>query len=183
MKKILLLLLMGTSIIALAQKEEVKVTTSSRINFVNPGFDYEFPISKSSSIDLNVGIGVGGSYKNLTSIEPGYTILLSPFYDMQIRNYYNLKKRAAQNKNTRYNSANFIGMRFLGRGPAIARSKSFYRTTEVDYAIAPVWGIQRSFNRIHLLFDVGPYFYFDFKGNSGIVPIIELNIGYNLSKR
>lgn len=100
-----------------------------------------------------------------------------------MRNYYNLSKRIRKDKNVAYNSANFVGLRFLARGPEIEKSANFYRTSEFDYALAPVWGLQRSFNRIHLLFDIGPYIYFDMKGNYGFLPMFELNIGYNLLRK
>jgi hypothetical protein len=61
-------------------------------------------------------------------------------------------------------------------------ASSFSRTSELDYAFGPTWGIQRSFNQFYVLFDVGPYVYFDMKGKYGFLPMFQLNIGYNLRK-
>ncbi|MGO2357605.1 MAG: hypothetical protein ACTH6G_04770 [Mesonia sp.] len=47
--------------------------------------------------------------------------------------------------------------------------------------MGPTWGIQRSYGKFHLLFDVGTIYYFDTKGNGNWFPImIQLNLGFNL---
>ena len=184
MKTFLLVLSITLSVLsAHAQLKEEAIQQNFRLNFISPGVEYEMPFAKKSSVLLNLGIGVGGSYKDLSDDQSGYTLLLSPYYDLQIRNYYNFSKRIRKGKNVDYNSANFIGLRFLARGPEIAKSANFYRTTEFDFALAPTWGIQRSYGRIHLLFDLGPYVYFDMQDKYGFLPMFELNIGYNLSRK
>lgn len=57
------------------------------------------------------------------------------------------------------------------------------RKPRSDYAIGPNWGIQRTLGCFHLLFDLGPVYYFDTKGNNGIYPImLQLNMGFDLKK-
>ncbi len=62
-------------------------------------------------------------------------------------------------------------------------SENIIRKDDIDFAFGPTWGIQRAYGNLHLLFDVGPVYYFDTKGNSGFFPIaLQLNIGFDLKK-
>lgn len=159
-------------------QEPVKnISTVLRLNFLNPGIDYETPVLSKSTVSVNLGLGYGGSYRALTSDASGWLYMIAPFADVHYRNYYNLQKRASKNKNTAYNSANFWGVRTLVRGEAF--SSNFTRTADYDFAVGPTWGIQRSYGKINLLFDLGAIYYFDTKGNGGFLPMLELNIGYN----
>ncbi|NER11781.1 hypothetical protein GWK09_14740, partial [Muriicola jejuensis] len=71
-------------------------------------------------------------------------------------------------------------LRLVSRGPSIAENVG--RTSDFDFAIGPTWGIQRKFSKnLHLLFDVGPQYYFDTEGNGNIWPImVQINIGFDL---
>ena len=78
------------------------------------------------------------------------------------------------------NSANFISARLLTRGNTI--SSNFNMTTNFDFAVGPTWGLQRKYGEnFHLLFDVGPIYYFDSNGEGNIFPIMfQLNLGFDL---
>ena len=149
------------------------------INFINPGIEYEYSISDNSKIALNIGIGVSMSYPDLTKIQPDHAFFTSSFLDLHYKNIYNYKKRKRNNRDVEYNAGNFFGLKLIGRG------KSFYstmtRTDNFDFTFGPTWGMRRNFNKINMLFDLGPVFYFDTIGNSGFYPIMfEINIGYNI---
>ena len=179
MKKIIFLICSVTifSLQGFSQETIKNTSTVVRINFLNPGIEYETPVFNKSTVSMNLGVGYGGSYPNLTSGASGWLYLISPFFDLQYRNYYNLDERISKQKNTNYNSGNFWGVRMLTRGESL--SSNFTRTSNYDFAFGPTWGLQRSFGRINLLFDLGAVYYFDTKGNSGITPMLELNLGYN----
>ena len=105
--------------------------------------------------------------------------MIAPFIDIEYRKFYNLDKRLEKKKTIKYNSGHYWGARFLFRGKEI--SSNFIRTDDVDFSIGPVWGIQRTYGQFHFLFDIGPIYYFDTLGNSGIFPfMIQLNFGYNI---
>ena len=64
-----------------------------------------------------------------------------------------------------------------------SKNSELTRTDQVDFSIATTWGIQRNYKKINFLFDLGPVYYFDSKGNSGFYPImLEFNLGYNIWK-
>ena len=148
-----------------------------RINAINPGIEYETPFFNQSTFSINSGIGYGGSHPNLTTYASGWLYLIAPFADIHYRNYYNLEKRLNKGKSIHYNAGNFWGLRMLTRGKAL--SSNFTRTSNYDFAVGPTCGLQRSFGKMNLLFDVGFVYYFDTKGNNGFVPTLELNVGYN----
>ena len=96
--------------------------------------------------------------------------------------FYNFEKRKAKNRSTENNSGNFVSFRFLTRGNTI--ESNFIRSSNFDFAFGPTWGIQRKYGKnFHLLFDIGPHYYFDTNGNGGFFPIMfQLNLGFNLKK-
>ena len=161
----------------LSQETSKGITRVLRANFLNPGIEYEVPFFKKSTVAFNIGAGYGGSYPHLTTNASGWLYMISTFLDVEYRNYYNYQKRITKQKNVDYNSSNFWGVRVLTRGEAF--SSNFTRTTDYDFAVGPIWGIQRSFGKMNLLFDLGAVYYFDTKGNGGFLPILELNVGYN----
>jgi len=152
------------------------------INVINPGIDYEWVISEKSLISTGIGIGYSGAYEEITKIKNnGFNYVLAPFIDIQYKFIYNRTKLANKGKSIKYNSGNFISIRAVGRGNSI--TENITRTDNFDFAVGPTWGFQRSFQKIRLLVDIGPQYYFDTLGNNGFFPImIQLNFGFNLSK-
>lgn len=179
MKKVAFIILIITlNIFQGFTQENTKNTSSAfRVNLINPGIEYESPVFNHSTVLVNVGIGYGESYPNLTINASGWLYSICPFIDVQYRNYYNLNKRLNKQKNINYNSGNFWGVRLLTRGKEF--DSNFTRTSNIDFAFNPIWGLQRSFGKINFLFDVGVAYYFDNKGNDGISPTFEFGLGYN----
>jgi hypothetical protein len=165
-----------------SQSNDTDLSKVSRINLLNPGFEYEFPVSKSSVLSANLGFGLGYPYKALeqTGRGNGFVFMIEPFIDLEYKYLYNFNKRVEQNKNTKFNSANYLGLRLLTRGYTIA-DYNMYRPNNFDLAIAPVWGVQRSTSKIHYLFDIGLGYAFD-ADNSGVVLLVQMSIGINLKK-
>jgi len=155
-----------------------------RIMLINPGIEMEFPLYNKSTLSTTLGVGFEGAYKNLAedSSEPYYNYyLIAPFFDIRYKNIYNQDKRKVNAKNTSYNTGNYWGARILIRGKELY--SEFERTDNNDFSIGPIWGIQRSYDIFFLQIDIGPMYYFDTKGNSGIFPVmIDINIGFNAKK-
>ena len=162
-----------------SQNREQNTEKTLKINGINPGIAYEIPVLKKSTVSANIGVGYGGSMKNTTEYASGFLYMIAPFFDIEYRKFYNLEKRIRKGRSIQHNSGNYWGTRFLLRGKEI--SSNFIRTDDVDFSFGPVWGIQRSYGPFHLLFDIGPVYYFDTLGNSGIFPfMMQLNLGYNI---
>lgn len=161
------------------QESEYKKQNILRINFINPGIEYEHSISEKSKLSANAGFGVSMSYPDLTTVQPSHAFFMSTFFDLHYKNIYNFNKRKSNNKNVEFNVGDFIGLKLNGRGKNV--NSKISRTGNVDFSLGPTWGIQRNFERVNLLFNLGPLYYFDMKGNGGFYPIMfEINIGYNI---
>ena len=184
MKKLILFLCLFNFYTAFSQSDSLKNTVGTdkvwRLNFINPGAEIEMPTGEKTSFSIGLGIGYGGSYPDLnTASGTGWIYVIAPFIDLQQKWFYNFEKRMNKGKTIKNNSGNFLSVRLLSRGPSIEDNIS--RTSDFDFAIGPTWGIQRSFGKFHLLFDVGPIYYFDTKGNGNIFPIHpQINLGFDL---
>jgi hypothetical protein len=178
MKKVIFIIIIALNVFQGYTQENIRNTSSVlRLNLINPGIEYELPVFDHFTVLFNVGIGYGESYPNLTINASGWLYSICPFMDVQYRNYYNLAKRLNKQKNISYNSGNFWGVRLLTRGKEF--DSNFTRTSNIDFAVNPIWGLQRSFGKINLLFDIGISYYFDNIGNDGISPTFEFGLGYN----
>jgi len=178
MKKVIFIVIVALSVFKGYTQENSRNTSSViRLNVINPGVEYELPVLDHSTVLFNIGIGYGESYPQTTLYASGWLYLIVPFTDIQYRSYYNLDKRLSKGKNIKNNSGNFWGIRLLTRFKEL--DGNFIRTSNIDFAVNPIWGLQRSFGKINLLFDIGIAYYFDNIGNDGISPTIEFGLGYN----
>ena len=154
-----------------------------RINFISPGIETEIATGQFSTFSTNVGITYIGSYPHLSTSVPPNTLLysISPFFDIQEKLYYNLDSRAKKGKTTANNTANFVSLRSVAFFKSI--SSNFDTYSDLNFAVGPTWGFQRSSKKLHFLFDMGPQYYFDTKGNSGFWTIMaQINLGLNLNR-
>jgi len=185
MKKNLCLLVFGLLAIGNYAQEKNTIQTENiwRINFLNPSVELEVPTGTYSTFSSALGIGYGGGYPDLTSADNGFIYIISPFADFQHKWFYNRNKRIEKNRTIENNSGNFVSLRMIIRGNSIA--ENVIRTSDFDFAIGPTWGIQRKYGKnFHLLFDVGPQYYFDTNGNGNIWPImLQINLGFDLKKK
>ncbi len=151
-----------------------------RINLINPGVEYEMSVGKKSTISIGTGLQLLGGWNS----SDGSWYKIYPFIDTQYKYFYNFNKRVLKGKTTENNSGNFVSMRLLSFSNPIMGTD-----VEIDQALdrfmfllGPTWGIQRKYGKnFHLLFDVGPSFYFDNKGEVGVSYFtLQLNIGFDL---
>ncbi len=178
---ILSILLCLGFVVNISAQDSTYVARVLRINFMSPAFEIEIPTGKVSTFSAELGIGYNGSYPELTVIsDNGINYIIAPTLDLQHKWFYNFSRRKKGKRQVTGNSANFLSFRFVTRGPSIA--ENVIRTSDYDFAFGPTWGIQRRYGEhFHLLFDVGPQYYFDTEGNSGIFPVTaQINLGFDL---
>jgi len=182
MKRHIILGLILLLAISLSGQKKKDLNTSKvwRVNFLNPAIELEIPTGKNSTFSSSIGIGYNGGYPDITYSGNGFKYIISPFLDLQQKWFYSFENRKAKNKKTDNNSGNFVSFRAITKGNSIIENVT--RTSNFDFAIGPTWGIQRNYGKhFHLLFDIGPQYYFDTKGNGNIWPIsIQLNLGFDL---
>ncbi|WP_281979656.1 hypothetical protein [Tenacibaculum mesophilum] len=152
-----------------------------RVNFLNPGIEYEMPIGNNSTLSIGAGIGYSVSYPHTdNTVGSGFITSFNPFLDVQNKWFYNFDKRKTKGLNITNNSGNFISARVLTRGESLFGNSN--GTDGLDFAVGPTWGIQRKYGKnFHLLFDMGPIYYFDVNGNGYYFPLmLQLNLGFDL---
>ena len=157
-------------------------TKSFRINFINPGAEWDIPVSKHSIVSVNPGIGWNTSYASSRFFESddGLTYFIAPFLDCSYMNIYNLKKRFDKGKNTKYNSGNYFGVRFISKFEELSIGDND-RESDIDFSISPTWGIRRSLGKVHTMLELRPTCYIDTNGNVDFFPVIlHLKLGLNL---
>ena len=189
MKKSISLIFVFFSIVCLAQENSSNLERVFRVNVLSPGIEFETPVSAKSTLSINPGIGLQGAYSNLSytynigqKTNNPLTYYIAPFLDLSYKTYYNRDKRQAKGKSLAFNSGNYWAIRLLSNFKEL-ETHNMTRTDHTDFAFGPTWGIQRAYGDFHLLFDLGPVYYFDTKGNNGFFPImLQLNLGFDLKK-
>lgn len=163
-----------------AQKDNQVLTPIFRINILNPGLDYELPISETIVWSNGIGIGYNGNLPEINfNKEDGYQYLIAPFFDTQLKLFVNRDRRSSLGKSLDYNSGNYVSVRGYWKGKEL--SSNVGRFSNNDFFIGFTYGLQRNWGKWHFLFDVGPVYYWDTKGNGGFYPFIpQVTFGYNL---
>lgn len=170
-----------TVVNAFGQEAETKLQQALRIRIINPGLEFEQPISRKATITANGGVGIRGTYKNLSLTTGSAPIYFgAPYGDVSYKHIYNQAARASKGKTVAGNSGNYWGARLQANFKAI-HTDGLIRYADTDFAWGPRWGIQRTFRKLYLLFDLGPVYYFDTEGNHGLFPLtLQLNLGYQV---
>ncbi|WP_299008913.1 hypothetical protein [uncultured Tenacibaculum sp.] len=174
-------LLICSLFVATVFSQEKQTESVWRINFLNPGVEYETPTGNNSTLSIGVGIGYSVSYPHTDhTAGSGFITSFKPFLDVQHKWFYNFDKRKTKGLNTSNNSGNFISARFLTRSESLFGNSN--GTDGLDFAVGPTWGIQRKYGKnFHFLFDMGSIYYFDVNGNGYYFPLmLQLNLGFDL---
>jgi len=185
MKKLILVVLVILNIsFCVAQDTASVEPVQFRLNFLAPGAEVEFGVTKSSTALLNAGFlwGIGSSEDSNGFSETNFAIL--PIIDVQYRYYYNLKKRQEKGKNITKNSGNFIALKgtyYFTEGflENLEGNDEDLFTDESDLSIIGMtYGIQRTyFDWLHLGFE-GGIGYGQTETDNIVLPIVSFTIGY-----
>ncbi|WP_298310592.1 hypothetical protein [uncultured Aquimarina sp.] len=185
MKKVIFILVCSLFVYSSFAQDMAKVEpVQFRINFLAPGAEVEFGVTKSSTILLNAGFlwGIGSSEDFNGNVETNFAIL--PIIDGQYRYYYNLKQRQEKGKNISKNSGNFIALKgtyyftesFLEN---LEGNEEDLFTDESDLSVIGLaYGIQRTyFDWLHIGFE-GGIGYGQTRTDNVVLPILSFTIGY-----
>lgn len=149
-----------------------------KINFINPGIDYEVGIGKDQTLDFGIALqfGARGGYDHL------YWALI-PAFNAQYRYYYNLDRRITKNKRTAGNTGNYIAL----------NNTTFFNERIIGNLntyggyfgyVGSVYGIQRTYAKgfsFNLKFGIGYYYDDYYEGQFG--PILGLSVGWVPGKK
>lgn len=176
MKKLLLLSFCLCSFLTLSAQDQPSVEDGLlSINILTPGLEYEYGLSKATTLDLRAGSGF--AYRKGMFGE-GYGVY--PIFNVQYRYYYNLGKRLGKGKNIANNSANYLAL-----SGAIQSGKPIIGDLEHNEGffgvIGPVWGLQRYYGAgFKLDINLGWGYGFNESGSSFFSPMINLRLGWRV---
>ena len=136
MKKLCLTLLVCVPFFCFSQ-EKKEVFFGGQVGILEARLYNEFNLSKSFSFQTSVGM-MGGINNSDFYVTP--KVEVSPKWN------YSLKKRLKNNKNTRYNAANYLALS-ISYQPQWSTIKHYkYRNIE-RIAVVPTFGIKRNFSK------------------------------------
>ncbi|HEX6982950.1 MAG TPA: hypothetical protein VF181_09335 [Balneolaceae bacterium] len=174
MKRILLLLfILQLTGIASAQTVREKAVAEQE-DILRAGIveiEYELVLSSNMTLVSQAGVAFSGGFGGR---QTGWIFDYTPNFGVDLRYYYNLKKRAATGRNTKYYSGNYIT--FISRAYL---EKMVHEFEKNEYFFGPAWGIQR---------DIGRRFQLGIQlglGMGGPIKDLEIasHIGFNLGYR
>jgi len=141
------------------------------------GVSYEKKLTNNTSLYSMVGLlgfyGGGSTAQSLYGANPYY--ILMPQITVQPRFYHNLSKRAASDKNIKFNAANYVGLsaRFYDEGVFITNTENHPKGLAV-FDLMLSYGFQRTFfKRVNWDMSIQPGIEF-YDGQAGFF------IGFNL---
>jgi len=145
------------------------------------GISYEKKLNQNISLHSMLGSwvygGGGAGAQFVYGVSPYYVIV--PQFTLQSRFYHNLSKRAALDKNIKYNAANYIGFssRFYHLGVFYSNSDSIQKGSAVlDLMLS--YGLQRTFfKRVNWDMAIEPGIEF-YDGQAEFFIGIKLQLGF-----
>lgn len=168
-----------------AQSDDLKRIT--RLNYVNPAIQMEFPTSTNTMFVTSAGFGFNPIYYNnqnrsgmLASVN---TYMFNFFINADQLFYINRKKRETKGKNTANNSGNFFKINTHINGPAAYTTMDRY--SDWNFSFSVLYGWKRAFgknSKFHYEFAFGlAAFNINTLGQTNWDPFaLQFNIGHKL---
>jgi hypothetical protein len=127
--------------------DDIKTTNISKINFIDPGFSYEFSISRFSSIYTQAFLFTSAKYNSNFSGNDKLKFYFDPALAVQYRYYYNGIKRLNKGKRTELNSMNYISpvLELVFSKRSIDNSDLDEKDRRPIYLPGITWGLQRNY--------------------------------------
>lgn len=171
MKK-LILLIFSILIIANTSAQEKNYI---HLKLIQPGIEYQFGIKNNllASFDLGFGL-INMSYNS----DDKFETYISAFSNITVKNVYNTSKVLSRNNNLLSHSGNYYGIRCLGYNKNVGNGS---RGDSFNYAVGPVWGVQRYHKMLYYQFEFG-LGYHSRKEIKGFAPLVRFCIGINLKR-
>lgn len=122
----------------LSLEREQKISKSSTISF---GVNYQLHFLRSYYLSYDYYFSGGYVQTSNHKITSDSKLKAVPGASVSYRFYYNLDKRAENNRKTDYNSGNYVGLEVSSIFPRMFNNENDY---DYQIMITPNWGIQRN---------------------------------------
>ncbi|PRX53874.1 DUF3575 domain-containing protein [Flagellimonas meridianipacifica] len=174
MRQTLTILFLLCSLFISAQGQRNVEDSQFKVNFINPGLEYEVGIAQSQTLNFGAGLQFGVNSN-------GYAFF--PALNGQYRYYYNFNRRLERNKQVRGNSANY-----LAASGTLFVEEVIIGDLESGNGyfgfVGPVYGFQRTYRSgFNFSAELGVGYYFDnFLDDDGFGPTASFSIGWVIGK-
>lgn len=159
----------------------------TRLNYLNPAIQMEFPTSKNTVFVASAGFGFNPVYENNRSLvannSTGWTYMFNSFINAEQLIYINQNRRQSKGKNIANNAGNFFKINARMNGPEAYSSVD--RNSNFNFQFSVLYGVKRAFgknNKFHyeLAFGLAAY-NINTLGQSNWDPfVLQFNIGQKL---
>lgn len=148
-----------------------------KADILAPGLVYERRVAPSLSVAVNPSLGIGYAYAGSL----GSSWVVQPTLDLQLRRYYNLERRAEKGKVVDGNSGSFFALSVFGATRSLTDTEAF--GSEYHFGVGPLWGFQRTYkNNFNVSLQLGGVYSRNTSGEQGVLPQINLGLGFVLKK-
>ena len=178
---VMILLAYNTSYCQLGDPQQ-GVSSIFKLNFLMPGVSFEQKMASYQAIYLAAYMDV--LYLNANETFSGQAhFYLTPSFNAEFRNYYNINKRDRKGLRTGMNSANYIAPLYIGRYTGRFELESPVWVSQ----IGAVWGLQRNAPKgfsvdlnmgLVYTFHTQHYYYY-----GGLQPIVQLTLGFWMGEK
>ncbi len=174
MKLLLIVFVLGTTFLGAQETQKLESFFSVKAGLIGVWAGYEFPVSKSITIETEIGYQgglLGGTCRDLEYI-------FTSNFSAEPRYYYNFFKRIEKGKMTRLNSANFLALELSYFPNLLTSTNKDNIKVEKTFNVIPKWGLRRSLSsQFFFDFAIGIGVAFHEKGSSG-TGALDIKFGY-----
>lgn len=178
MKKITLFVLAIAGYTTAYSQDDLERTFKLSLGLQGIEANYELPVAKQLIWENSLGIGVGMNAYDDTSEFNLNIPNVAPFVSTGLKWMYNYDKRVANSKDTKHNSANYLGLQtkfsFGNNNSSTFQNQALL--TDIH------WGLQRNLgSKFTFNSNIGLGYLQDFEFNeASIAPILRVKFGYRL---
>jgi hypothetical protein len=180
------IIILATFLLCFCQKsnaQESNVSKSvTKLNILFPGLSHEMRLGNNQTAYFGLSFNPVGEYDSqFISNNKDVKYSLYPVAQAEVRQFYNLTKRANNGLNTNRNSGNYLALRGLGIFPSVLSKNDQPQQYPNGLGVAGiVWGIQRNYpSGFSLGLSIGTGFKFS-NGNTARTGLFDFSLGFQL---
>jgi hypothetical protein len=178
MRKILTIFFLSTIFITYSQENNKSEDVFGlKVGLIGGWFNYEKSLN--NNFTLNSEIGYEGGFLKGTNDKVDY--VFTSVFSLEPRYYYNFDKRQEKNKETKNNSANYLGLEIFYVPDLLSSSNRKSIDVNKSLSIIPKYGLRRSISdNLVFEFAFGVGYAFGENNINGVTTALDLRLNLNL---
>jgi len=176
MKKIVIVILTFFATISFAQEKATDIF-SAKVGLIGAWMGYEKALSSDFTLNGEIGYEGGFFYNSWVNNDVNYVFTTT--LSLEGRYYYNFNRRIEKEKNTKNNSANFIGLEITYTPDWGTSSNADNVDVLRTFSVIPKYGFRRNLSdKFNFEFSVGPGYQWVEKYDGGIILGLDARFGF-----